>query len=154
MASKTDLTNLVAVNNEDNTPTLPTGWIPPFSADPESGGLWAVTGKQFEPCVYVTEESDRAECIAYALNAVYHPTKAAQVAAIRQRLGDIAAGAYQGEYCDVVYRFMEAVLFVFQTGIPFDARYVDAFPVTARSQLALEHFDSLAAWLWERGCRA
>ena len=66
-------------------------------------------------------------------------TKAAQVAAIRQRLGDIATGAaYGGDR----FALPNAIIDVF--GCDVDGITPAPEPRT---------LDSLAAWLWERGVR-
>lgn len=80
-----DITNLVHETlYEDKMAPLPADWIPPFSADPESGGLWAVTGTAFDPPVYMTDDSEKAFCIADALNAVHSPT--GKLATLRTQL--------------------------------------------------------------------
>lgn len=75
--------------------------------------------------------------------------KAAQVAAIRQRVIDVSAGAsgckYHHEWPDdaAYYRFCDAVSRLFK---------VDRIEVEVNGADSCD-LDSLAAWLWERGVR-
>lgn len=93
-------------------------------------------------CASITTVCDCESCKAAA-------TKAAQVAAIRQRLSDIRAGAFNEPtncatswLCQTMWRsFVATVEHTFKTTLP------------PEYQAYCTHLDSLAAWLWERGCR-
>lgn len=67
--------------------------------------------------------------------------KAAQVAAIRQRLSDVAAGACG---CNSSFRM----------GVERAFDLVKVYPHHLGDTWTLNNLDSLAVWLWERGCRA
>ena len=92
-------------------------------------------GADVNLCVHCRSDEDCPDCEAEAAPI----RKAAQVAAIRQRLGDIATGAaYGGDR----FALPNAIIDVF--GCDVDGITPAPEPRT---------LDSLAAWLWERGVR-
>jgi len=107
-----------------------------FCGHPENAeALRKVLNKQHLKCM---------NCGQWDLPSKHDCDKAAQVAAIRQRLLDIAAGVSSACYAkDQFERDLRwAVSQIFKVAVP-----------SSEVVHGSEHY-SLAVWLWERGCRA